>query len=200
MIVLVIACWWRWWWGWWDCQSWGAGRRFALHPLPSLTLITAPPSLFLIFLSLLTITGSPPDVNYRPIIGYNRTIIVDTYPIVLYALFLNLLTITWSPAGQTEGRVVKLGTVVECPTSSLRLWPDVCLSPSWRRKTQTGSYLMGGRRVWISRFEIDRPLSQWVEMRKIGGAAYMVHFWDWRGRVELILHILRPSMPSVQTS
>ena len=28
---------------------------------------------------------------------------------------------------------------------------------------------MGGRRVWISRFEIDRPLSQWVEMRKIEG-------------------------------
>ena len=125
-------------------------------------------SLFLIFLSLLTITWSPADVNYRPIIGYNRTIIVDTHPIVLYALFLSLLTITWSPAGQTEGRVVKLGTVVECRTSSLRLWPDVCLSPSWRRKTQTGSYLMGGRRVWISRFEIDRPLSQWVEMRKIG--------------------------------
>ena len=157
-------------------------------------------SLFLIFLSLLSITWSSTGqtegrvVNYRPIIGYNRTIIVDTYPIVLYALFLNFLTITWSLAEQTEGRVV------ECRTSSLRLWPDVCLSPSWRRKTQTGSYLMGGRRVWISRFEIDRPLSQWVEMRKIGGAAYMVHFWDWRGRVELILHILRPSMPSVQTS
>ena len=29
-----------------------------------------------------------------------------------------------------------------CETDSLRLWPDVCLSPSWRRKTQTGSYLM----------------------------------------------------------
>ena len=114
----------------------------------------------------------------------------------LFLIFLSLLTITWSSIGQTEGRVVKLGTVVECRTSSLRLWPDVCLSPSWRRKTQTGSYLMGGRRVWISRFEIDQPLSQWVEMRKIGGAAYMVHFWDWRGRVELILHILRPSMPS----
>ena len=132
-------------------------------------------SLFLIFLSLLSITWSSTGqtegrvVNYRPIIGYNRTIVVDTYPIVLYALFFNFLTITGSPAGQTEGRVVKLGTVVECRTSSLRLWPDVCLSPSWRRKTQTGSYLMGGRRVWISRFEIDRPLSQWVEMRKIGG-------------------------------
>ena len=175
MIVLVIACWWRWWWGWWDCQSWGAGRRFALHPLPSLTLITAPPSL-----SFSSFSASSPShdynraiegrvVNYRPIIGYNRTIIVDTHPIDLYALFLSLLTITGSGAGQTEGRVVKLGTVVECRTSSLRLWPDVCLSPSWRRKTQTGSYLMGGRRVWISRFEIDRPLSQWVEMRKIGG-------------------------------
>ena len=42
------------------------------------------------------------------------------------------------------------------PARCLRLWPDVCLSPSWRRKTQTGSYLM--RRVgwvWISRFQID---------------------------------------------
>ena len=34
---------------------------------------------------------------------------------------------------------------------------------------------MGGRRVWISRFEIDRPLSQWVEMSCEIGGANMVH-------------------------
>ena len=67
-----------------------------------------------------------------------------------------------------------------CETDSLRLWPDVCLSPSWRRKTQTGSYLMvelgGERRVWISRFQIEtEPVSQWVEMSCEIGGANMVH-------------------------
>ena len=64
---------------------------------------------------------------------------------------------------------------VDWPARSLRLWPDVCLSPSWRRKTQTGSYLMpGGEGVREGvDFQIwDRPdpVSQWVEMR-----------WDWGG-------------------